>query len=54
METERASHIPYECVALTEIRFRGLGKHFMEPIVYDEIPFCKTLYFVRGTGLLAE
>jgi hypothetical protein len=42
------------CVALAEFRFRRLGKHFMEPSYYDEIPLCKTLYFVRGTGLLAE
>jgi hypothetical protein len=26
----------------------------MEPSDYDEIPWCKILYFVRGTGILAE
>jgi hypothetical protein len=27
---------------------------FMEPSDYDEIPLRKILYYVRGTGLLAE
>jgi hypothetical protein len=26
----------------------------MEPSAYDEIPLRKIMYFVRGTGLLAE
>jgi hypothetical protein len=40
--------------ALPEFRFRRLGKHFMEPSDYDEIMLRKTLFFVRGMGLLAE
>jgi hypothetical protein len=30
METETASHILYECVALAKLRFYCLGKHFMK------------------------
>jgi hypothetical protein len=40
--------------ALVEIKFRRLGKHFLELNDYKEIPLCKALYFVRGTGLLAQ
>jgi hypothetical protein len=54
METETASHILCEYVALDELRFSCLGKHFMNPSNCDEIPLCKILYFVRGTGLLVE
>jgi hypothetical protein len=53
MEIETPSHILLECVALAELRYRRLGKHFMEPSD-DEIPLCKILYFARGTGLLVE
>jgi hypothetical protein len=52
MATETAPHIL--CVALAEFRLRRLGNIFMEPSDYDEIPLCKIMYFVRGTGLLAE
>jgi hypothetical protein len=54
METETASHILCEFVALVGLRSRRIGKHFMEPSDYDEIPLCKIMYFVRGAGLLAE
>jgi hypothetical protein len=54
METETASHILCECVALAELIFRRLGKHFMEPSGYDKFPLCKVLYFASGTRLLAE
>jgi hypothetical protein len=41
--------------ASAEFKFRRLGKlFFMEPSDYDDILLCKILYFVRGTGLLAE
>jgi len=36
METETASHILCECVALAELRFRRLGKHFMETSNYED------------------
>jgi hypothetical protein len=42
------------CVALIELRFCHLSKHFMEPSIYDEIPLCKIMYFIGGLGLLAE
>jgi hypothetical protein len=56
METDIASHILCECVALGEIRFCCLGKHFMDPSNDDDdkILLCKILYFVGGMGLLAE
>jgi hypothetical protein len=38
-----------------EFKFRRLSIfYFMEPRDYADIPLCKILYFVRGTGLLAE
>jgi hypothetical protein len=52
--TEIASHIRRECDALVILKIRWLGKHVMERSDYDEIPLCKILYFVGGTGLLAE
>jgi hypothetical protein len=52
--TETVSHILCKCVALAELRFRRLGKYFMEPSDYNDISLCKILYFVRRTGLLAE
>jgi hypothetical protein len=39
---------------MSEFKFRRLGKYFMERRDYDNILLCKILYFVRGTGLLAE
>jgi hypothetical protein len=40
--------------ALAELKFRLLVNTFMEPSDYDEFALCNILYFVRGTGLLAE
>jgi hypothetical protein len=54
METEAPSDILCECLALAGLRFRPLGKHFMEPSDYDKILLCKILDFVRYMGLLAE
>jgi hypothetical protein len=54
METETASHILCECVALAELRFRCLGNHVIEQSDYDEIPSCKIQYVITGAGLLAE
>jgi hypothetical protein len=51
---QKQPHIASDCVALAGLRFRRLGKYLMEPRDYDEIPLCKIMYFVRGTGLLAE
>jgi hypothetical protein len=31
-----------------------LSLKLTEPSDFDEIPLCKILYFIRGTGLLAE
>jgi hypothetical protein len=54
VETETASHILCECAALTELKFRFLGRKLTEQSNDDEIHLCKILLFVRGTGLLAE
>jgi hypothetical protein len=35
-------------VALAELRFHHLEKHFIEPNNYDEILLYKILYFVQG------
>jgi hypothetical protein len=40
--------------ALAKFKFRRLGKRFCGSKILDEIPLCKILYFVRGTGILAE
>jgi hypothetical protein len=39
--TETAPHILCKRVSLAGLRFCGLGKHFMEPSHYDEIPLYK-------------
>jgi hypothetical protein len=49
VETETTSYMLCECVALAELIFCHLRKHFMELCDYDEIPLCKILYFLRGT-----
>jgi hypothetical protein len=41
-------------VALAELRFCHLGKHFMEPSDYDEILLRMILYFVGGVEPLGE
>jgi hypothetical protein len=40
--------------ASVEFIFHHLGKLSVETIDYDEIPLCKTLFFVRYMGLLAK
>jgi hypothetical protein len=40
--------------ALAKLNFVAYVNIFMKPTGYDKIPLCNTLYFVRGTGLLAE
>jgi hypothetical protein len=52
-EIEAASHGLCVCEAVAKLRFCWFGKHFMKPGDYDEIPLCKILCFVWGTGLLA-
>jgi hypothetical protein len=36
MDTETTLHILCKCVALAELKFYHLGKHFMEPGNYNE------------------
>jgi hypothetical protein len=38
---ETASDILCDCKALAELRFRHLGRHFMKPGDYHEIPLGK-------------
>jgi hypothetical protein len=45
-ETETASHTLRECVALVELRFCILGKHFMEPsdmMRFRDVRYCTSL-----------
>jgi hypothetical protein len=42
--TETASHILRERVASADLRFRRLGKHFMEQSYYDDIPLRSLRY----------
>jgi hypothetical protein len=42
------------CEDAAELRSCCLGEHFMEPSNHDMIPLYKILYFIAGTGLLAE
>jgi hypothetical protein len=51
METERDSHI---LCGFSYIKISLLGESFMEPSDYNEVLLCNVLYFVRGTGQLAE
>jgi hypothetical protein len=51
----RQPHTSFECVLLyLNSDFVTYENISVEPSDYDEIPLCKILYFVRGTGLLAE
>lgn len=45
-------HMSY--VSSAELRPCRIGKHFMEPRGHDEILLRKILYFVGGTGGLAQ
>jgi hypothetical protein len=47
-----ATHILCECEALAYLRFRHLGRYFMEPSDYLDIPTYKILHYIRGAGLL--
>jgi hypothetical protein len=40
--------------ALDEFKFCRLDKYFYGATDYDKVPLCKTLYFVRVTGLMTE
>jgi hypothetical protein len=51
-EGEAATHILCECGALTYLRLRHLGQHFVEPGDCFDVPTYKILRFVRRAGLL--
>jgi hypothetical protein len=53
-KTETASYILCEREALAELQFRHLGRHFLKPGDYHEIPLSRILYPAVGTGLLAD
>jgi hypothetical protein len=53
-QAETASYVLCECQDSAGLRPRRLGKHFIEQSDRDRIALCKVLYFVGGTGLLAE
>jgi hypothetical protein len=49
---ETATHILCECEALAYLRFRHLGRYFMEPSDYLDVPMYKILHSIRSAGLL--
>jgi hypothetical protein len=51
-ENETATHILCECEALAHLRFRRLGRYFMEPSDYFDVPTYKILHYIRSAGLL--
>jgi hypothetical protein len=50
-EDKSATHILCDCEAIAYLRFRHLGKFFMEPSDYYDAPLSKVLHFIRGVGL---
>jgi hypothetical protein len=47
-----ATHILCECEALAHLRFRHLGRYFMEPSDYFDVLTYKILHYIRSAGLL--
>jgi hypothetical protein len=50
--SEAASHVLCDCEALTTLRFRHLGHHFVKRGGFEDISVSKLLHFVQGAGLL--
>jgi hypothetical protein len=48
---ESAIHVLCDCEALAYLRFRHLGKFFMEPGDFYDVPIGKVLNFIRSVGL---
>jgi hypothetical protein len=48
---ESAKHILCDCEVISHLRFRHLGKFFMEPSDYYDAPLSKVLHFIRSVGL---
>jgi hypothetical protein len=51
---ESATHILCDCEAIAYLRFRHLGRYFMEPGDYQGAPVGKILLFIRSVGLLED
>jgi hypothetical protein len=51
-EDDSATHVLCDCEAVAQIRFRHLGRFFMEPSDYYDAPIDKDLHFIRGVGLI--
>jgi hypothetical protein len=51
-ENETATHILCEYEALADLRFRHLGRYFMEPSDYFDVPTYKILHYIRSAGPL--
>jgi hypothetical protein len=49
---ESATHILYDCEAIAYLKFRHLGRYFMEPSDYQDAPMSNILHFIRSVGLL--
>jgi hypothetical protein len=51
-ENETATHILCECEAPAHLRFCHLGRYFMEPSDYIDVPTYKILHYIRSARLL--
>ena len=49
---ETVSHVLCDCEALIVLRFRHLGRHFLQPSDFDDISVGKILQFVQSVWLL--
>jgi hypothetical protein len=48
-----ATHILFDCEAVAYLRFfHHLGRFFMEPSEYDDVPTNKVLHFIHRVGLI--
>jgi hypothetical protein len=41
-----------DCEVIANLRFRHLGKFFMEPSDYYDAPINRVLHFIRSVGLI--
>jgi hypothetical protein len=49
---ESTTHILCDCEAIAYLRFRHLGKFFMESSDYYDAPLNEVLHFIRSVGLI--
>jgi hypothetical protein len=51
-DDESATHVLCDCEAIAHLRFRHLGRYFLEPSEYYDAPINKVLHFIRSMGLI--